>query len=110
MRHAVTLLSKEALDRLDERLPTNPLDKHHAPLAGAADGDSRGKYRTPAQRDRDRILYCSAMQRLGGVTQVTGSESGHIFHTRLTHSLKVAQVARRCADLSDRDESCDQEA
>jgi dGTPase len=98
MRHPVTLLSTEALDRLDERLPSDPLDENGVPTAGAADGDSRGMYRTPAQRDRDRILYCSALQRLGGVTQVTGSESGHIFHTRLTHSLKVAQVARRCAE------------
>jgi dGTPase len=105
MRHAVTLLSREALDRLDERLPTDPLDENGDPRGGAPDRDARGKYRTPAQRDRDRILYCSALQRLGGVTQVAGSESGHIFHTRLTHSLKVAQVARRCAEklLADRE-------
>jgi dGTPase len=55
-------------------------------------------YRTEAQRDRDRIVYSSAFQRLGGVTQVTASEPGHIFHTRLTHSVKVAQFARRSAE------------
>jgi dGTPase len=106
MRHPVTLLSVEALGRLDERLPSPALDEHGAPIPGAIDGDGdpRGRYRTPAQRDRDRILYSSALQRLGGVTQVTGSESGYTFHTRLTHSLKVAQVARRCAEklLQDR--------
>jgi dGTP triphosphohydrolase len=107
MRAPITLLSDEALARLDERVPAVPLDSSGTPVAGdiEADTDSRGKYRTPAQRDRDRILYCSALQRLGGVTQVTGSESGHTFHTRLTHSLKVAQVARRLAEklLRDRD-------
>jgi dGTPase len=55
-------------------------------------------YRTPQQRDRDRVLYSSALQRLAYVTQVTASESGHIFHNRLSHSLKVAQVGRRNAE------------
>ena len=54
--------------------------------------------RTESQRDRDRILYSSAFLRLGSVTQVTSPEAGHIFHSRLTHSLKVAQVARRLAE------------
>lgn len=105
MRRPITLLSDEALARLDERLPREPLNAKGEPLSGAVDDDSRGRYRSPAQRDRDRILYCSALQRLGAVTQVTGSESGYTFHTRLTHSLKVAQVARRCAEklLQDRD-------
>jgi dGTPase len=107
MRAPITLLSAEELERLDERLPSPPLDERGRPLPGATDGDgdSRGRYRTPAQRDRDRILYSSALQRLGAVTQVTGSESGYTFHTRLTHSLKVAQFARRSAEklLEDRD-------
>lgn len=66
MRAPITLLSDEAVARLDERLPAVPLDASGNPLAGVseADADSRGKYRTPAQRDRDRILYCSALQRL----------------------------------------------
>lgn len=55
------------------------------------------RWRGEAERDRDRILYSRAFQRLGSVTQVSASEPGHIFHTRLTHSLKVAQVARALA-------------
>lgn len=55
-------------------------------------------FRSEAQRDRDRVLYSSAFQRLGGITQVSAPEVGHAFHTRLTHSLKVAQVARRLAE------------
>ena len=60
--------------------------------------DPARSYRTPAQRDRDRVLYCSAFQRLAYVTQVTAPESGHAFHNRLSHSLKVAQVGRRNAE------------
>jgi dGTPase len=53
--------------------------------------------RTEGQRDRDRILYASALQRLGGITQVSPPESGYAFHTRLIHSVKVSQVAQRIA-------------
>ena len=53
--------------------------------------------RTEGQRDRDRILYASALQRLGGITQVSPPESGYAFHTRLIHSVKVSQVALRVA-------------
>jgi dGTPase len=54
-------------------------------------------YREPAQRDYDRILYSSALRRLGGVTQVVASHEGHVFHNRLTHTMRVAQIGRRLA-------------
>jgi dGTPase len=62
--------------------------------------------RTPAQRDRDRLLYSSAFRRLAEVTQVVAANSGYVFHNRLTHSLQVAQVGRRLAEKLNR-ESCD---
>lgn len=45
------------------------------------------------------MLYCSAFRRLSGVTQVVvpGGEP-HLFHNRLLHSIKVAQVGRRLAE------------
>lgn len=58
----------------------------------------RGDSRTGAQRDRDRILYSSAFRRLAEVTQVVAPENTYVFHNRLTHSLEVAQVARRIAE------------
>lgn len=64
----------------------------------AAPSRSPRSYRTPAQRDRDRVLYSSAFQRLAYITQVTAPESGHTFHNRLSHTLKVAQVGRRNAE------------
>src|SRR5205085_1298476 len=54
--------------------------------------------RWPAQKDRDRVLYTTAFRRLAGVTQVASPREGHIIHNRLTHSLEVAQVARRLAE------------
>jgi dGTPase len=51
--------------------------------------------RTGAQRDADRILYARAFQRLGGVTQVVAVNETQLFHNRLTHSLKVAQIGQR---------------
>jgi dGTPase len=59
---------------------------------------SARRRRDATKRDRDRILYSSAFQRLANVTQVTAPEAGHVFHNRLTHSLKVAQVGRRNAE------------
>lgn len=61
-------------------------------------GDRRKDNREPAQRDRDRVLYTTAFQRLAEVTQVVAPDEGHVFHNRLTHSLKVAQVGRRLAE------------
>ncbi|GAA1947581.1 dGTP triphosphohydrolase [Amycolatopsis minnesotensis] len=51
-------------------------------------------YRTPFQRDRDRVLYSSAFRRLSGVTQVAAVNEQQVLHNRLTHSLKVAQLGR----------------
>ena len=59
---------------------------------------TEGDDRSPAQRDRDRLLYSSAFQRLAEVTQVVTASSGYVFHNRLTHSLQVAQVGRRLAE------------
>lgn len=55
--------------------------------------------RNPFERDRDRIIYTSAYRRLGGVTQVVSALEGHVFHNRLTHTIKVAQVAQRLAEM-----------
>src|SRR3954471_7627456 len=49
----------------------------------------------PYRVDRDRIVAAPFFARLGGVTQVISpGGSGLLVHNRLTHSLKVASVAR----------------
>ncbi len=64
--------------------------------------DSRGRkhaepvhaYRSPFQRDRDRIVHCSAFRRMAGKTQVFTGEMGDYHRNRLTHTLEVASIAR----------------
>ncbi len=58
----------------------------------------RSDYRTPPQVDRDRVQYSSVFARLAEVTQVVSADRGYVFHNRLTHSLKVAQLARRISE------------
>jgi dGTPase len=58
----------------------------------------RVDYRNPTQIDRDRILYSSALSRMAEITQVVSADYGYVYHNRLTHSLKVAQLARRIAE------------
>lgn len=60
--------------------------------------EAREDGRSPSQVDRDRILYSTSFARLAEVTQVVSAERGHVFHNRLTHSIKVGQLARRMAE------------
>jgi len=54
-------------------------------------------YRSAGAHDCDRILYSSAYRRLTGVTQVVAVGERQLFHNRLTHTQKVAQLSRRIA-------------
>jgi dGTPase len=56
-------------------------------------------FRSPYQRDRDRIIHSSAFRRLKHKTQVFVEHEGDYYRTRLTHTIEVAQVARTIAGV-----------
>ncbi|HEY3174700.1 MAG TPA: deoxyguanosinetriphosphate triphosphohydrolase [Candidatus Polarisedimenticolia bacterium] len=81
-----------------------PEEAHFAPWA-LRSALSRGRrypedehpFRSPYQRDRDRIIHSRAFRRLEYKTQVFVNHEGDHFRTRLTHSIEVSQVSRTVA-------------
>lgn len=80
-----------------ERVLLAPYAMHSADSAGRKNPESSQSYRGPFQRDRDRIIHCSAFRRLSHKTQVFTGEMGDYHRTRLTHTLEVASIARTLA-------------
>jgi dGTPase len=82
-----------------EKITLAPYGMRSAESAGRkhAGDDPEQEYRSPYQRDRDRIIHASAFRRLEYKTQVFVNHEGDDYRTRLTHSIEVAQIARTIA-------------
>ena len=70
---------------------------HSVDSAGRKHPEPTHSYRSPFQRDRDRIVHSTAYRRLSGKTQVFTREMGDFHRTRLTHTHEVASVSRTLA-------------
>lgn len=79
-------------------MPDDGMQAPYATRPGASRGrlyaEEESSFRSPFQRDRDRIIHASSFRRLKHKTQVFIEHEGDYYRTRLTHSIEVAQVAR----------------
>ena len=65
--------------------------------ATRAVAEEHSRWRTPFQRDRDRIVHSKAFRRLMHKTQVFVAPEGDHYRTRLTHTLEATGIARTVA-------------
>lgn len=79
---------------LREKLLLAPYAMFSVRSAGRKHPESDHAYRSPYQRDRDRILHSAAFRRLSGKMQVFTGDMGDYHRTRLTHTHEVATIAR----------------
>ena len=83
-----------------EKLESDKLSPYAA-LSATSQGrrfpEPEHAFRTAYQRDRDRIIHCTAFRRLEYKTQVFVNHEGDHYRTRLTHSLEAAQISRTIA-------------
>ena len=61
---------------------------------GRRHAEGEDEFRTCYERDRDRVVHCTAFRRLMYKSQVFVNWEGDQYRTRLSHSLEVGQVAR----------------
>jgi dGTPase len=83
------------LDREDEVLA--PYAMRTRQSRGRRHPEELHPFRTLYQRDRDRIVHCTAFRRLMHKTQVLVTQTNDHHRTRLTHTLEVAQISRTVA-------------
>ncbi len=88
--------TRERLLELEDRALA-PYATRASRTRGRAHPEEESAYRTPFQKDRDRVIHTTAFRRLEYKTQVFVNYEGDYYRTRLTHTLEVAQVARSLA-------------
>ncbi len=90
---ALGLFDRTAKEAREER-DLSPVAAFSSRSKGRKHPEQEDELRTCFERDRDRIVHCTAFRRLMYKAQVFVNWEGDAYRTRLSHSLEVAQVAR----------------
>lgn len=85
----------EYLER--ERRELAPCAVKAAETRGRCHAETEHPLRSPFERDRDRVIHCSAFRKLEYKTQVFVNHEGDYYRTRLTHTLEASQITRSLA-------------
>lgn len=89
----MAIITREQLEN-NEKQFLAPYAMLNANSRGRKFSELKHRLRTDFQRDRDRIIHCSAFRRLEYKTQVFVNHEGDNYRTRLTHTIEVVQISR----------------
>lgn len=90
------MLTREAF-QIREKEILEPYAQLSSTSLGRQYPEEECPFRSPFQRDLDRIVHSTAFRRLEYKTQVFINHEGDYYRTRLTHSLEVSQISRGLA-------------
>ncbi len=94
--HAFRLRTREVAETIEGEILA-PGATMSAATLGRAIPEEPDPWRTPFERDHDRILHSKAFRRLKHKTQVFMNPEGDHFVTRMTHTLQVTQIGSAIA-------------
>jgi dGTPase len=90
------MLNRQEFESLEEA-QLAPYAMRNRASRGRRHNEAEHPFRLAFQRDRDRVIHCSAFRRLEYKTQVFVNHEGDYYRTRLTHTMEAAQITRTIA-------------
>lgn len=90
------IVDRTRLEEMEERTLA-PYAEMSSASRGRRHPEEEAPWRTPFQRDRDRIVHSKSFRRLEYKTQVFVYHEGDHYRTRLTHTMETAGVSETIA-------------
>ena len=90
------IVDRKRLEDAEEQTLASYAEKSGT-FRGRCHAEEEAPWRTPFQRDRDRIVHSKAFRRLEYKTQVFVYHEGDHYRTRLTHTMETAGVSETIA-------------